>query len=238
MRIQRWLAQMGIGSRRQIDKMISMGQITVNESPAELGMQLDGTERVCVEGKRIKLSKPANKIIMLNKPYGTISSRHDPDGRPTVYHLLPHLKHGQWQNVGRLDFATTGLMLFSTDGHAVERLTHPKHQIRRGYMVKCQGIITPQQIKLILKGVPLEDGVAKVQVCERRSTKDSKNTTLYMEVSEGRNRLIRRIVESLGLNVLKLRRVRFGPWVLPDDLPPGKTLEIHPDHWPSWLSKT
>ena len=170
MRIQRWLAQMGIGSRRQIDKMISMGQITVNESPAELGMQLNGTERVCVDGKRIKLSKPANKIIMLNKPYGTISSRHDPDGRPTVYHLLPHLKHGQWQNVGRLDFATTGLMLFSTDGHAVERLTHPKHQIRRGYMVKCQGIITPQQIKLILKGVPLEDGVAKVQICERRST--------------------------------------------------------------------
>ncbi len=237
MRIQRWLAQLGLGSRREIEKWIQEGQVLVNSQKAQLGQQLHGDERLLVRGKKVNLSRPSTQILLMNKPFGCITSRSDPDGRPTVYHYLPRCPHGQWQNVGRLDFGTTGLLLFTNNGHIVERLTHPKHHVRRGYKVKCQRSLTNEVCDKLTSGISLEDGIAHVDLCEIKSNPKAKNTILYLEVSEGRNRLIRRIMDKIGFPVLKLKRVRFGPWVLPDDLPSGKTLTIHPDHWPQWLKE-
>ena len=235
MRIQRWLAQLGFGSRREIEKSIQAGNVLINGRRAVLGDTCDGGEHVIFEGKKVTLSHPRPLLIMLHKPYGCITSRKDPDNRPTVYQMLPPCPHGQWQNVGRLDFATSGLILFTNQGQFVERLTHPKHKVRRGYKVKCQGAITPHIVQRLQQGIRLEDGIAKVDLVEVKSHAHAKNTVLYLEVSEGRNRLVRRIMDRVGLPVMKLKRLRYGPWVLPDDLLPGQTCPIASDHWPHWL---
>ncbi len=229
LKLQKVLADAGIGSRRDMEELINSGRVSVNGVPAYVGQRVFPKDVVRVNGKQIKRNvqdpnKPP-RILMYHKPAGEIVSADDPEGRRTVFQSLPPIRNGRWIVVGRLDFNTEGLLLFTNDGGLANRLMHPRYQIERQYAVRVQGTLDPQRKAKLLEGIELEDGPAKFGMIEEAGGKGF-NRWYTVTLAEGRNREVRRMFEAVGLPVSRLIRVRFGPLSLPQQLNRGHYEEL------------
>jgi len=228
-KLQKVLARIGVGSRRDVEAWISEGRIKVNGVPATLGQRVDLHDAIAVDGKLIKREEAAEatrRVIMYNKPDGEICTRDDPEGRPTVFDRLPKPREGRWINIGRLDINTTGLLLFTTDGELANRLMHPSYEMDREYAVRVRGEVDDEMIERLKAGVTLEDGPAKFTDIQKAPGGEGFNHWYHCVVMEGRNREVRRLWESQGVVVSRLKRVRFGPVFLNSDLPMGRWREM------------
>jgi len=226
-RLQKYLAGLGLGSRRQIEGWIREGRISVDDVTAELGQQVDGTERIVVDGKPVRTPTHERKhrTLMYHKPPEEICSRSDPQGRRTIFDSLPKLLRSRWISVGRLDFQTTGLLIVTTDGDLANRLMHPSSQLEREYSVRVQGKLDDERIAQLLDGIELDDGMAKFDALTVNEGKGT-NQTCLVTVSEGRNRIVRRLFEQVGCRVSRLMRIRYGSLTLPRSLRPGKFRDL------------
>jgi 23S rRNA pseudouridine2605 synthase len=223
-RLQKVLARAGLGSRRQIEDWIRDGRIQVNGTLARLGQKVSGRERISVDGKRVQINTGEQSdasTIAYHKPAGEICSRDDPGGRPSVFSALPKPPVGRWISVGRLDFNTSGLLLFTTDGELAHRLMHPAQEIEREYAVRLLGSVDLPMLERLIQGVELEDGFARFSAIEE-SGGSGANRWYHVIIKEGRNREVRRLWESQGVKVSRLARVRYGPVILERKLRPGK----------------
>ncbi|MGQ9645926.1 MAG: pseudouridine synthase [Thermodesulfobacteriota bacterium] len=209
-RIQKILAQAGIASRREAERMVLAGRVSVNgQVIGTLGFKADPEkDAIKVDGKLLGGFEP--KItLLLNKPRGYLATVKDPRGRPTVMDLLKHVK-GRIYPIGRLDFDAEGLLLLTNDGELANRLAHPRFSIPRTYLVKVVDVPEQKELARLKRGVMLEDGRARVVSCSIIRQKE-KNSWLEVVVTEGRNRLVKRMFSAIGHPVLKLKRIQFGP---------------------------
>ncbi|WP_226648396.1 23S rRNA pseudouridine(2605) synthase RluB [Microbulbifer variabilis] len=227
-KLQKVLARSGLGSRREMERAIDAGRVTVNGKVAELGERVTGEDHIEFDGQGLPSSAENRcRVILYNKPVGEICSRHDPEGRPTVYDRLPRLKTGRWISVGRLDFNTSGLLLFTNSGELANKLMHPSSVIDREYLVRIQGDVDEEMKRRLLKGVLLDDGPARfTDIVE--SGGEGKNRWFYCVVMEGRNREVRRLWESQGVRVSRLKRVRYGSVFIPSHVRVGQWIEMEP----------
>jgi 23S rRNA pseudouridine2605 synthase len=227
-RIQKILAHLGIGSRRQIEEWIKAGRISVNNQVATLGDRIDEMASIKLDGRAIRLKNVERtrlRVLLYHKPPGEVCSRHDPEGRPSVFDKLPPLRNQRWISIGRLDYNTAGLLLFTTDGELANRLMHPSGEIEREYAVRVLGKVDPTLLQKLLTGVVLEDGLAKfLEIIDAGG--EGVNHWYHVLLKEGRNREVRRLWESQGVTVSRLIRVRFGSVSLPRTLRMGRTLEL------------
>ena len=226
-RLQKVLAQAGVASRREIEEWVVAGRISVNGLPASLGQKIGPGDRVKVNGKLVPLrfTQRSPRVLIYHKPEGEIVSRDDPDGRPTVFERLPILRKGRWLAVGRLDFNTSGLLLFTNDGDLANKLMHPRYELEREYAVRILGELTEEQVKSLTDGIQLEDGPAKFNLL-RDEGGEGANHWYRVTISEGRNREVRRMFEAVGLTVSRLMRVRYGSVELPARLKRGMWMEM------------
>jgi 23S rRNA pseudouridine2605 synthase len=227
-RIHKILADHGIGSRRGIESLIKQRKVKVNGELATLGQLVSEHDIFEVEGRTVRLSKkdPSKKrILMYNKKVGEISSRNDPDHKKTIFDSLPKLKSGRWVSVGRLDINTSGLILFTNDGSLANQLMHPSSNIEREYIARVHGQVTDQILNNLMKGVKLEDGFAKFSDVQG-GRKGNTNQWFAMVIMEGRTREVRRLWESQGLEISRLKRVRYGSLFLPASLKQGAFKEL------------
>lgn len=226
-RLQKVLAQAGVASRREIEELVVAGRISVNGLPASLGQKIGPGDRVKLNGKLIPLrfAQRSPRVLIYHKPEGEIVSRDDPEGRPTVFERLPMLRKGRWLAVGRLDFNTSGLLLFTNDGDLANRLMHPRYELDREYAVRLLGELTEEQAKSLIDGIQLEDGPARFNSL-RDEGGEGANHWYRVTLSEGRNREVRRMFEAVGLTVSRLMRVRYGPVELPARLKRGMWMEM------------
>ncbi|AMW81961.1 pseudouridine synthase [Pseudomonas sp. CBSPBW29] len=228
-KLQKVLARIGVGSRRDVEAWITQKRIKVNGVEATLGQRVDLHDAITIDGKVIKREEAAEsvrRVIMYNKPDGEICTRDDPEGRPTVFDKMPRPKEGRWINIGRLDINTTGLLMFTTDGELANRLMHPSYEMDREYAVRVRGEVDDEMIERLKAGVVLEDGPAKFTDIKQAPGGEGFNHWYHCVVMEGRNREVRRLWESQGLVVSRLKRVRFGPVFLNSDLPMGRWREM------------
>lgn len=224
-RIQKKLAQAGIASRREIERMMVDGRIVVNDKPAELGQTITRKDRIKVDGKpvRIEFENPATEILLYHKPQGEIVARQDPEERKLVFDNVPEPKHGRWVAIGRLDINTSGLLLFTNNGELAHRLMHPSYEIVRGYAVRVLGEASDIALKQLRLGVELEDGPAKFDSIESADGESGGvNHWYHVTLKEGRNREVRRLWEAVGLTVSRLSRVHFDVVQLPRELHRGQ----------------
>lgn len=228
-KLQKVLARLGVGSRRDMESWITQGRVKVNGQVAVLGQRIEPGDALTVDGQLMAADKPEQcmrRVLIYNKPEGEICTRHDPEGRPTVFERLPRLKEGRWINVGRLDINTTGLMLFTTDGELANRLMHPSYEMDREYAVRVRGEVDEEMIERLKAGVMLEDGPARFTDIQEAPGGEGLNHWFHCVVMEGRNREVRRLWESQGVIVSRLKRVRFGPVFLTSNLPLGRWREM------------
>lgn len=227
-KLQKILAGAGIGSRREMERWIAEGRVTVNGVKATLGDRASVRDAISVDGRPVKLEAYASKVrrvIAYNKPEGEICSRHDKEGRATVFDKLPKLKGERWISIGRLDLNTSGLLLFTNDGELASRLMHPSYAIEREYAVRVMGEVTQQKVKNLFDGVELEDGMARFSDIVD-SGGAGINRWFHVCIMEGRNREVRRLWESQDLLVSRLKRVRYGSLIIPDHLKQGHFQEL------------
>lgn len=226
-RLQKVLAQAGVGSRREIEEWVVAGRVSVNGLPAALGQKIGPGDRVKVNGKLVPLrfAQRSPRVLIYHKPEGEIVSRDDPDGRPTVFERLPILRKGRWLAVGRLDFNTSGLLLFTNDGDLANRLMHPRYEMEREYAVRVLGELNEEQAKSLTEGLQLADGPARFNSL-RNEGGEGVNHWYRVTISEGRNREVRRMFEAIGLTVSRLMRVRYGTVALPARLKRGMWMEM------------
>lgn len=230
-RLQKVLANAGLGSRREIEGWIREGRVEVDGHAAELGQRVTPDAVVKVDGKRVakhRLEHDERYVIIYNKREGEIVSRDDPGGRKTVFQHLPRLERGRWIAIGRLDVNSAGLLLFTTDGELANRMMHPSHQIEREYAVRVLGRVTEEMLQQLVNGVELEDGPAR---CEEvvDSGGDGANRWFHLVIMEGRNREVRRLWEAVGAKVSRLKRVRFGPIILDSRVKAGQWRDLDPE---------
>lgn len=227
-KLQKVLARSGLASRREIEKWIEMGRVTVNGELAKLGDRVDAKAFVRVNGKPVKIvaqEKMDQRVLLYHKPIGEICTAYDPEGRDSVFDHLPPLSEGRWVMVGRLDINTCGLLLFTNDGELANQLMHPSHHVERRYVVRILGAVTEAMFKKMREGVQLEDGSAHFDSIEEGAGEGA-NRWYEVTVKEGRNRIVRRIFESQGLTVSRLMRVGFGSVTLPRSLKQGDWVEL------------
>lgn len=228
-RLQKMLARSGhYGSRREIERQISEGQILVNGKQARLGDRVTEHDVIHVKGRRFYPQSTQGspcRVLLYNKPEGEICSRSDPKGRPTIFDNLPKLAGSRWVAVGRLDINTTGLILLTTDGELAHRLMHPSFDIEREYAVRVHGQVNNDVLVHLQSGVQLQDGIARFESVQEAGGRRS-NRWYHVILMEGRQREVRRLWESQGVEVSRLIRVRFGPILLPRGLRRGQWLEL------------
>ncbi|MES2825520.1 MAG: pseudouridine synthase [Pseudomonadota bacterium] len=226
-KLQKVLARAGVGSRREMERAIEAGQVKVNDRTATLGDRVTANDKIFVNGHRVlaRADTARRRVILYNKPEGEICSRSDPEGRRTVYDGLPAIKGERWISVGRLDFNTSGLLLFTNDGELANKLMHPSSVIDREYLVRIQGNVDDDMRKRLLAGVQLEDGIARfTDIVEGAG--ESRNSWFYCVVMEGRNREVRRLWESQGVKVSRLKRVRYANIFIPSHVRVGQWIEL------------
>lgn len=211
-RIQKILSRAGYGSRREIERWVAAGEITVNGQIAKAGQPVNESDKIVLRGQPLKLSTKLStkpQVLLYHKKVGEICSRQDPEGRKTVFDHLPKLSSGRWIQVGRLDINTDGLLLFTTDGELANRLMHPSYEIEREYAARILGKVTDEILTKLQEGVILEDGPAKFTRIEFAGGEGA-NKWYNVVLHEGRNREVRRLWESQDLTVSRLRRIRYG----------------------------
>ena len=224
-RLQKVLARAGYGSRRLIESWIAAGRITVNDRTAELGITVSAEDKIRIDGKPVSvaasIARTIPRTLAYHKPAGELTTRSDPEGRPTVFDHLPRLKTARWIAVGRLDMNTAGLLLFTTDGELANQLMHPSSEIEREYAVRVLGKVDAATLERLRSGIALDDGMAAFTSI-RDAGGSGANHWYHVTLKEGRNREVRRLWESQGVQVSRLIRVRFGPLELPRQLRPGR----------------
>ena len=228
-RIQKLLANAGIGSRREIEGWIKSGRLTVNERPAQLGDRITPADHIALDGRvfrQLANSRPGGRrVILYHKPEGELTTRKDPEGRPTVFESLPRLHSKRWVSVGRLDTNTSGLLLFTTDGILANRLMHPSQEVEREYAVRVLGRVSDEQLTALKTGIRLEDGTARFESIKDAGGEGA-NHWYHVVLKEGRNREVRRLWEAVGVTVSRLVRIRFGSIQLPRGLRRGMWREV------------
>ena len=228
-RLQKFLAAQGLGSRRAIEQMIVEGRIKVNGKVAVLGEKILGNEKIYFDGKLLRFNPQKEikrQVLIYNKRVGEICARKDPENRPTVYQNLPKIQAGRWVMVGRLDLNSSGLLLFTNDGELANKLMHPSSQIEREYWVRVGGTIAEETLEQLKQGVKLEEGIMKFnEIIPLKVAKeeDSYNKFYSVIIKEGKKREVRRLFEAVGCMVSRLKRVRYGTVILPRYLKEGKT---------------
>ena len=226
-KLHKVLAEAGLGSRRDMEELIVAGRVSVNGEPAHIGQRILPQDQVRINGKLIqrKISKRPPRVLVYHKPAGEIVSHNDPDGRPSVFDRLPTMKTGKWLAIGRLDFNTEGLLLFTTSGDLANRLMHPRYGIDREYAVRTLGELEEGMRQKLLSGIELEDGVAQFsRVADGGG--EGVNKWYRVTIGEGRNREVRRMFEAIGLTVSRLIRTRYGALTLPNNLKRGRWEEM------------
>ncbi len=229
-KLQKALADIGQGSRREIEDWIAAGRVSVNGQVAHTGQRVGPDDKVRVNGKlvQLKFSQRLPRVLIYHKPEGEIVSRDDPDGRPSVFSRLPRLKAGRWIAIGRLDFNSCGLLLFTNDGGLANRLMHPRYNVEREYAVRILGDVTSEMLDQLRGGIELEDGPAHfTRLMETGG--EGANRWYHVTLSEGRNREVRRMFEAVGLTVSRLMRVRYGAVHLPPRLKRGQVADLTQD---------
>ena len=225
-KLQKVLARAGLGSRREMERWIEQGRITVNGKAATLGDRVDERARISVDGRTLDPAPAVQtRCILYHKPTGEVCSRKDPEGRRSVFERLPKLKSGRWISIGRLDFNTSGLLLFTTDGDLANALMHPSSNIEREYMVRVMGKVEMEMLHRMVEGVMLEDGMARFTDITDAGG-EGINHWFYVVLMEGRNREVRRLWESQGLTVSRLKRVRYGEVFIPSRVKQGQWTEM------------
>jgi 23S rRNA pseudouridine2605 synthase len=228
-KLHKALADAGYGSRRELEEWIVAGRVSVNGVPAHVGQRVGPEDKIRVNGKlaQLKFMLRLPRVLVYHKPEGEIVSRDDPDGRPSVFAKLPRLKSGRWISIGRLDFNSCGLLLFSNDGGLANRMMHPRYEIDREYAVRVLGEASPEILERLRMGIELEDGVASFKVIVDGGGEGT-NHWYRVVLSEGRNREVRRMFEAVGLMVSRLMRVRYGPVHLSPRLKRGQCRDLEP----------
>ena len=227
-RIQKLLARAGYGSRREIERLMKAGEILVNGKQPELGAKITESDQVILRGQKLHLEsklKASPKVLMYHKQSGEVSTTKDPEGRPTVFDKLPKLPSGRWIQIGRLDFNTDGLLLFTNDGELANRLMHPSYEIEREYAVRVLGNVTDEMINQLRAGVELEDGKANFTQIKFGGGEGA-NQWYHVVLKEGRTREVRRMWEMFDLKVSRLIRTRYGTVSLPRYLSRGRHEEL------------
>lgn len=229
-KLQKALADAGLGSRRELEEWIAAGRVSVNGQPAHVGQRISSADKVRVNGRLVHLRLAAERrqrVLLYHKPEGEIVSRDDPQGRLSVFDKLPKIRGGRWIAVGRLDVNSCGLMLLTNDGILAERLMHPRSEIEREYAVRVVGELSQQNKLRLTEGVELEDGPAHFgRLIDGGG--EGTNRWYRVTIAEGRNREVRRMFEAVGVTVSRLMRVRYGPIQMPPRLKRGMFLELDP----------
>ncbi len=226
-KLHKVLAQAGLGSRLEMEQLILQGRISVNNEPAHIGQRIQYGDQVKINGKpiRFRIAPPPARVIAYHKPVGEVVTHDDPQNRPTVFRKLPRLQQGKWQSVGRLDLNTEGLLLFTSSGELANQLMHPRFGLEREYAVRVLGALSSEEKQRLLGGVRLDDGMAQFGTIEEGGGEGS-NCWYRVTISEGRNREVRRLFESIGHAVSRLIRIRYGAMVLPRGLKRGAWMEL------------
>jgi 23S rRNA pseudouridine2605 synthase len=227
-KLQKVLARAGLGSRRELEHWIEDGRITVNGVVARLGDRVLPGQDIRVDGQPLSAGArhgTRRRVILYSKPEGQVCTTADPQGRPTVFDHLPVLRNARWIVIGRLDFNTQGLLLFTTDGELANKLMHPSSEIEREYAVRVLGKVDADMLARLRAGVQLDDGPAHFDDI-RDAGGEGANHWYHVTLKEGRNREVRRLWEAVGVKVSRLIRVRFGPVTLPRLLRPGRWQEL------------
>ena len=226
-KLHKVLAQAGMGSRLEMERLIAEGRIWVNNQPAHVGQRIQFGDVIKVNGKpvRVRIEPPPARVIAYHKPEGEVVSHNDPQNRPTVFRSLPRLPVGKWQSVGRLDLNTEGLLLFTNSGSLANRLMHPRFGLQRQYAVRVLGALSPEEKQRLLDGVQLDDGPAQFSAVEDGGGEGA-NQWYRVTISEGRNREVRRMLEAVGHAVSRLIRIRYGAMMLPRGLRRGAWMEL------------
>ena len=230
-RLQKILSRAGMGSRREIERWIEQGLVQVNGVISKLGDGATENDKIIVKGRLIDnpLAKVLKtRVLLYHKPIGEIASRSDPKHSKTVFDHLPYLKEGRWVQVGRLDINTSGLLIFTNDGELANRLMHPKFELEREYAVRIHGRVNPLAVKTLLQGVELEDGMAKFKKITFQGGEGA-NSWYHVVLTEGRNREVRRLWQSQGVEVSRLVRIRYGSILMPRFLVRGQHTELPPE---------
>jgi len=226
-KLHKILAQAGLGSRRAMEDCIRNGEITVNGRVATIGDRVTPEDRIKVGDRIVRwpVAGLSPRVLLYHKPEGEIVSNDDPQGRPTVFDRLPPARGAKWLAIGRLDFNTSGLLIFTTSGDLANRMMHPRFEVEREYAVRVLGDAGPSKLEALRKGVRLEDGLARFESLQEEGGEGA-NRWFRVLLKEGRNRVVRRLFESQGLTVSRLMRVRFGLVVLPPSLKRGRFIEL------------
>ena len=226
-KLHKVLAQSGLGSRIEMERLIAYGQVSVNQEPAHVGQRVQFGDHIKVNGKlvKVRIAPPAPRVIAYHKPAGEVVTHDDPQNRPTVFRRLPRLYQGKWQSVGRLDLNTEGLLLLTSSGELANQLMHPRFGLEREYAVRSLGKLSNDQKQSLLDGITLEDGLAQFGSIEEGGGEGS-NCWYRVTISEGRNREVRRMFEAVGHAVSRLIRIRYGAMVLPRGLKRGAFVEL------------
>jgi len=226
-KLQKALAQAGLGSRREIEGWIRAGRVTVNGMVAHIGARVGADDKIQIDGRPVGAGArgPAARVLLYHKPEGEIVSRDDPAGRSSVFDRLPKVKAGKWLAVGRLDFNTGGLLVLTTSGELANRMMHPRYELEREYAVRIRGRVSAADMERLTRGIRLPDGEARLESIEDQGGEGA-NRWYRIVVREGRNRIVRRLFEASRLTVSRLMRTRFGPVELPPRLTRGNYVEL------------
>lgn len=226
-KLQKLLAQKGLGSRREMEALIASGQVKLNDHIAVIGDRAGPGDIVRIGRRVIRIHEEEElpKVLLYHKPEGEIVSRNDPQGRPSVFDKLPYLRSSKWIAIGRLDFNTSGLLIFTNDGALANRMMHPRFEMEREYAVRILGELTEEQMQQLTTGITLEDGEAAFTYLADQGGEGA-NHWYRVILKEGKNREVRRMFEAIGLTVSRLMRVRFGPINLPPRIKRGQWLEL------------
>lgn len=237
-KLHKVLADAGIGSRRDMEELINSGRVSVNGAPAYIGQRVMPSDLIKVNGRGVRRPQSQSdripRVLVYHKPAGEIVSTDDPQGRPTVFDHLPPVRNMRWVAVGRLDFNTEGLLLFTTNGALANYLMHPRNEIERVYAVRVQGELTEEKRKQLLEGIEIGDGLAKFKTVDQAGGSGF-NRWYTVSLSEGRNREVRRMFEAVALPVSRLIRIKYGELALPRTLPRGKSMELPQEAVLAWM---
>ena len=236
-RIHKILSGFGVGSRREIESLIKQGRVFINGNKANLGQKISIKDKVKIDNRIISFPKfqfPL-RIIIYNKRIGEVSTRKDPQGRSTIFDSLPELRDSRWISVGRLDINTSGLMLFTNKGEIANKLMHPSSRIEREYIIRVQGEVKEEHLRKLTEGIELEDGLARFTDIQR-GRRGKTNQWFAMVILEGRSREVRRLWESQGFQISRLKRVRMGNIFLPTNLSLGKFKDLNEEEIKHLLS--
>ena len=229
-KLQKALADAGLGSRREIEEWIGAGRVNVNGESAHVGQRIGPGDKVKVNGRLVNLhlgQQRAPRVLLYHKPEGEIVSRDDPQHRASVFDKLPRIRGGRWIAIGRLDFNSCGLLIFSSSGELANRMMHPRYAIEREYAVRLLGELSEEATKQLTSGIQLDDGMARFQRLYPTGGEGA-NRWYEVTISEGRYREVRRMFEAVGVTVSRLMRVRYGPLALPPRLKRGQVMELSP----------